>query len=672
MGNENNNSISYYMCLNFIGKSMDKLLYCLSENPYESFANERKEKKTLYDYWDYLYNPDLDFYGQMAITMNRLKIQKDSLTLNNKECLIVRVSNIESIEIQHVLDKVNSLNREHYIPLILFLCNSFEEDDLQKFKFDEKRYSKIDNRMIFFEKYEEDIIDEEKMRRIRYRLERFCSYHNELGDRFTIGKDDYKNDYDLTEMNFPFTVNICCLGRFGKGKSTGTNIILGEKNAKENKSGTSATLKINYYQVINAPVKVYDLPGFENQQTISNAVKQFKYLNEEIRQLQDQIHIFLYFIKSTDERMFSEMEYKIFKQILKHKDSFVIYVLTHSSEKTDKNEIYDMINTGIRGVIDNKKKKKEFINQKDFENYQNMYLKMVATADNCTFVNFHKTNKSPIYGISDFFNKIALFMERTEAYKRFQRDSCISEEEFQNKIKEEAKIRKIRAKALISRHKIGSAIAGFLPGADYIANRFFIKKDAARKAGQIFGFDLQGLEESIKRQEIKKESLANNYSNKSNLEEDNNESKSVSLKLETKNQYQDNKNEEEIEENENKNEENKEEIKKKKLKKKNDPKIKIGKATMYSCSIVSYSTSIPRVVFAVSSVGLLAVSAVFSVLGSALGMGVGYYLMKKHCEELLDQFELLFIQNADRISDSLIFGINYLKNMEEYYKKLGF
>jgi len=93
---------------------------------------------------------------------------------------------------------------------------------------------------------------------------------------------------------------------------------------------------------------------------------------------------------------------------------------------------------------------------------------------------------------------------------------------------------------------------------------------------------------------------------------------------------------------------------------------------MYTCSVVSCSTSIPRVLFAVSSVGLMAVSAVFSVVGSALGMGIGYYLMKKHCEELIDQFELLFIQNADRISDSLIFGINYLKNMEEYYKKLGF
>ena len=661
MGNDNINPNKYYMCLNLIGETMDKFLYCISNNTCESYANQRIKKCSLYDYWDYLYNPTLDFFGQLAITMNRLKIQKDSLSLNYKECLIVRVKDIDSIEIQYVLEKINGLNREHYIPLTLFLCDKYEEKDLEKFIFDENKFSKIDRRMIFFEKYEADIIDEEKMRKIKYRLERFCSYHNELGDRFSIGKEEEQNDYDLTEMNFPFTVNICCVGRFGKGKSTGVNVILGEKNAKENKSGTSATLKINYYQVWNVPVKIYDLPGFENSQTIENAIKEFKYLNEEIRQLQDQIHIFLYFIKSSDERMFTEMEYKVFKQILKHKDSYIIYVLTHSSEKTDKKEIYDMINTGIKGVLDNKKRKKELITEKDMIKYQNIYLKMVATGDNCAFVNFHKTSKFPLYGLSDFFNKIALFMERTEAYKRFQKNLYLNEKEFEQKIIEEAKIRKIRAKAIISRHKIGSAIAGLLPGADYFANKFLIKKDAARKVGQIFGFDLKNLEQSIKRQETKKDHINKN-------KQLNNEDKYESLQLTIVKNNVDKKDKA----NSNKNNDKEENKNNSKKDGSSNSEIKIGKGAMYGCSIVSYSTGIPRYLFAISGAGLIAVSAVFSVIASALGFGVGYYLMKKHCEELLNQFELLFIQNAEKISDSLLFGINYLKNMANYYKEQGF
>ena len=670
--NENQNKNNYYMCLNIIGESMAQFLICISNDPNESYASQRKKKLSLYDYWDYLYNPDLDFFGQLAIAMNRLNEQKFSLNLDCKECLIIRVKNIEAIEIQYVLEKVNSLNREHYVPLILFLCDSFEPEDLQKFIFDENKYTKIDQRMIFFEKFEDDMVNEEKMRKIKHRLERFCSYHNELGDIFTIGSGNTENDYDLTEMNFPFTVNICCLGRFGKGKSTGVNYILGEKNAKENKSGTSATLKINYYQVSSFPVKIYDLPGFENNETVANAVKQFKYLNEEIRQLQDQLHIFLYFIKSTDERMFTEMEYSIFKQIFQHKDSYVIYVLTHSSEKTDRKEIYDMINTGIKGVLDKHKNKKEMITPKHLQKYENLYKKMVASQDNCVFVNFHKKPKMPLYGISDFFNKIVVFMEKTKAYYRFRRNQNDNEEEFQKKIKEEARIRKIRAKALISRHKIGSAIAGILPGGDYLANKFYIKKDAARKAGQIFGFDLKELEESLKREQKKKDrmntgNIDHNTENNQEGDVDDDGPKLKLIKLVKEDNNKNNENNDEI----NTDEKNKEEDKK--TKKENDEKIKVsGYTTMYAFNAVSYSTGlVPRILFAASSVGLVAVSAVFGIVGSAIGMGVGYYLMKRHCEDLLDQFELLFIQNIDRLSDSLICGVDYLKKMAEFYKSKG-
>ena len=665
MGNDEEPIIQTFdMCINLIGDSLDQFLYCISNNPYESYANQRPQKKSVYDYWDYLYNPGLDFFGQLAVTLNHLKLKKDSLTLDFKECVIVRVSDISAIEIQYVLEKMNSLNREHYIPLMLFLCNSFEIEDLKKFNFDQKKYPKIDKRIIFFEKFEADINNPDKMHKIKYRLERFCSYYNELGDRFTIGENDMRNDYDLTEMNFPFTVNICCVGRFGKGKSTGVNCILGEKNAKENKSGTTATMKINYYQVSQFPVKIYDLPGFENDKTINNAIKQFKYLNDEIRQLQDQIHIFLYFIKSTDERMFTEMEFAIFEQIFQHKDSFILYVLTHSSEKTDKKEIYDMINTGVRGVINHHKSKKQEIYPNDLEYYQNIYFKMAATSDNCVFVNFHETDKNKLYGISDFFEKIVLFVERTDAYRKFQKDSCMNEVEFRIRIEEEAKIRKKRAAAIISRHKIGSAIAGLLPGVDYLANRFFIKKDAMRKAGQIFGFDIDELSNSIKYENDKNQKEMKNKGN--------NISNNESLMLKEENDKIPRPQASVIKENEEDKEKNELDNINKEKKKERDKKIKVsGYGAMYTCSAVSFGTSIPRILFAVGSVGLLAVSTVFSVVGCAVGAGVGYYLMKRHCEDLLDQFEQLFIQNADKVSNSLIFGINYLKNMAEYYKKQG-
>ena len=172
MGNEEEKIIQTFdMCVNLIGDSLDQFLFCISNNSCESYASQRIEKKSIYDYWDYLYNPGFDFFGQLTIVANRLKTKKDSLTLDYKECIVVRVSNINAIEIQYVLEKMNSLNREHYIPLMLFLCDSFEIEDLKKFNFDEKKFSKIDKRIIFFEKFEADINNPEKMHKIRYRLE---------------------------------------------------------------------------------------------------------------------------------------------------------------------------------------------------------------------------------------------------------------------------------------------------------------------------------------------------------------------------------------------------------------------------------------------------------------------------------------------------------------------
>ena len=168
--------------------------------------------------------------------------------------------------------------------------------------------------------------------------------------------------------------------------------------------------------------------------------------------------------------------------------------------------------------------------------------------------------------------------------------------------------------------------------------------------------DLNELENSLKYQKNKNEKEQNNLKSSSSLLTEGNSLFSrpkVSLK-EEKNDKNNNNND------------------KKEEQKETDKNVKkYGYTAIYSSSVVSLSTSLPRFFFAAGGIALFAVSITFSFIGSAIGAGVGYYLMKRHCEDILDQFELLFIQNADQISNSLVFGINYLKNMAEYYKKLG-
>ena len=302
MGNKNEVSVenSYYMSLNFIGNSMQELLTSISGLSYSSKSSGRSNKTSIFDYWDYFYHQELNFISQISEIEEKFSTMKDELILNFRESLIIRIPDLKTPKIDIILEKMNKINRIQYVPMILFLSDEFDEKDAnfvnfkyQKFKDIISRYKNLDTRMIFFEKFEQEN-NEEKLRNIKNILLRFCSYYNELGDRFSIGEGDKEIFYDLTEDNFPFTINIACIGRFGKGKSTGVNFLLGEKKAKENKSGTSVTSKINFYHVSHFPIKIYDIPGFENEKTILNAIDKFKQLNLEINKLRDQLHIVLY------------------------------------------------------------------------------------------------------------------------------------------------------------------------------------------------------------------------------------------------------------------------------------------------------------------------------------------------------------------------------------------
>lgn len=183
---------------------------------------------------------------------------------------------------------------------------------------------------------------------------RFCSIHNELGDYFTIGKEPNVNCYDLIENYYPFNLNICCLGRIGQGKSTGVNVLLNEYKAKESSKGAAQTRNLTFYQASNAPIRVLDIPGFDSEKNVELAINRLKMCYDEINKLKDYIHFFLYFLKDTDDRIFTDFESPIIEEIIKYTESKVIYVVTHSdqdAEEEDRNEFIAKINQGIKNQI---------------------------------------------------------------------------------------------------------------------------------------------------------------------------------------------------------------------------------------------------------------------------------------------------------------------------------
>ena len=296
---------NFYICINMIGKEMQTILYALNtKRPLNSKMIQAQFRYSIFDYWDYYYFPNKTIDEQINIIFNKFYQQKGALSLNFRECLLVRAKNKNAPEIKTILEKINDINRVHYMPMVLFLLDEYDKDcfDYSEKKIvpDSKLYPKIDPRMIFTQGFQDiqdysnylsfnynQNIDEKiikNIKKFKNILIRFCSYHNELGDYFSlINSQSQVLVYDLIgNKKYPMTYNFCCVGRFGKGKSTGVNCLLGEKKAKESRSGTATTKKINYYYVKNSPIKIIDIPGFESKETVNSAVLKFQEYGDKI------------------------------------------------------------------------------------------------------------------------------------------------------------------------------------------------------------------------------------------------------------------------------------------------------------------------------------------------------------------------------------------------------
>ena len=482
MGNTyGSNQDSFYMHLRFIGQNMNRF-YRLFKNSVilhdiikfweiDSLQNTDSSRQ-INSYFDFLQNKKADE-------------NKKDITL--RECLVVKVNNTFDPEVNCILEKTNELSSKQYMPLVLILTSEISNNEIV---IDTEKYDQIDPRLFFVENYTEDPeIIEDKIVPI---MLRFCSIHNELGDVFSLGTGKKNEEkFDLIERAFPFNLNIVCIGRFGQGKSTGVNQILQEYKAKESNKGCSQTKNITYYQVKNKPIRILDVPGFEDEKTVKDAVEKFKKYRAKLNKLQDSIHIILYFLNFTEPRAFMELEYPVLEEISEHKSAQLIYVITHSKSKNpkNKNKIYDRINSGIQGVTRNKSL---FEKRKMFE----------ATENNVVFVNFHYDEDLEIepFGRKELFTKIYEFLVKSKNYKdSFEKLS--SEEAIE---KTALKLR-AEAQSILLPNKIWGAAVGIIPLMDWPLQKFVIKKNAVKKVGEIFGIDAKFVDEdNEKEKKLKK------------------------------------------------------------------------------------------------------------------------------------------------------------------------
>ena len=471
MGNNNSND-SYFINIKLIGGNL--------ENKFYNIINNESSIKNLCKLWKFRFQNN-NFIDEINAYFDELKrVSQNENNINLREALICKIDSINNKNIDIILQKMNGLREKIYMPLVLFL--TIEEPG--NLLINSNKYKKLDNRFFFVKKYTEDIKEIEK--EIIPILLRFCSIHNELGDEFYFKK----KKFCLVKNTFPFNMNIACAGRIGQGKSTGVNELLGEYKAKETNKACSQTKKLIYYQVKDKPIRILDIPGFEDSNTVKNAVNNFNSSNNKIKYMTDNNHIILYFINFRDERLFTNIEIPMFEEIIQHKSSDLIYVITHSRAGLDEDDKLDFIIRLNKGIIE-KTKNSSLYN--DIE-------KIKATKNNIVFVNFHKDfdyNIEP-FGKNELFNKIYHYFINSNSYK----DSFKFSKE--NIDKEASKIRKEVEKSLKS-DKIFGSLSGALPFiGDIIAQNFFIKKDILRKIQGKFGIEV-GFIDTLNKKNKKKE-----------------------------------------------------------------------------------------------------------------------------------------------------------------------
>ena len=419
---------------------------------------------------------------------------KNNQDLSLRECLILKLNNVFDPELNYIFEKMNKLSSKQFMPLVLILTS---KNSNKKISIDIKKYDQIDPRFFFIENYIEDSDKIEQT--IVPIILRFCSIHNELGDKFSLNKSKKDEEaFDLIERAFPFNLNIVCIGRFGQGKSTGVNEILQEYKAKESNKGCSQTKNITFYQVKNKPIRILDVPGFESPETVKDAVEKFKTFGEKINKLRDSIHIILYFLNYNETRSFMELEYPILEEISNHESAQIIYVITHSKSKNPKTKqkIFERINSGIQGVTRNKPLFKKI---KMFE----------AKENNVVFVNFHYDEDLDIepFGNKELFKKIYDFFVNSECYKDSLNKYSSEEEIEKNALKLRA-----QAQNILLPNKIWGGAVGIIPFADWALQKFVIKKNAVIKVGQIFGIDAKFIDKDIEKEKKLKNKKENNES----------------------------------------------------------------------------------------------------------------------------------------------------------------
>ena len=489
----------------------------LTGEKFPSYSNELlekniKKKVNLYSFMNY------KIYAYPQVMMKAIK-EKGELDFKNLHSQENKESNFSEVVVvidnENIKDQIDEISKElddennkifyhdYYVPFTIII--SPKDICLKNFKNKKTFQYKINLKDIL------DILKIDNGEHLVYQNELFrklnilFSYYNELGDEFSfIGSNGKEIHIIVEEDKFSNNINVLFLGESQVGKSTILNNILEEMRSLEGGTGMSSTSKnILVYRKADIPLRLYDVKGIDNDESLNNYIKILLEFNGNFKKSNDSLNAIFYCIEyKVNGTSIKDREIKIFEKLIdfnipilfiQTKTPFNIYeesddrVIKREITKT-KNDFENIIDTYLKKAFEKRNQIEKFDDFK--KNYVNIY-----------YINLVKgpvTNQ--VFGINQalsFFKKLVpqeLWENLKESCKKMDvekcKDLCAKNVYMKNYSQFDLIKQNNRKKAeqYIDDLKISAFFSGLIPIYD-IYKEYSYRDEFLKKLESLYGFN---------------------------------------------------------------------------------------------------------------------------------------------------------------------------------------
>ena len=338
-----------------------------------------KEEKIRINNVEYFYTKDNESSWEFLIFPNEINnednkaiqsiLEKDYQSENTVEVN----KKIKKIIKEHIDDKDNSLldkelskllikNRKFYDVLVISIDNLLDEDSKSAFLFFQGFTDLFSQQpfFLFLTKKEEN---PNVLTLFQFVTNEFFDKRNVYAYKFPTNDEEKKNinNFLIYSMNYyqeigetgnqnsSQTFNILICGPAGVGKSSFINQFLQEKRAKEGE-GLSVTHEITSYVHSKYPIRIFDTPGFEGNETVSMVQKTLEQFEKDIAETKNHFDLIIY-LAQLKMRTFFDLEIELIKSLIQKNKKMIFVLNNFGISKKESNKLKKIYQTSITQIV---------------------------------------------------------------------------------------------------------------------------------------------------------------------------------------------------------------------------------------------------------------------------------------------------------------------------------